>query len=277
MSTRRLEAHLQELQTIIGFWARYYSRYARPPVDYDDLVQEGMIGALAALREYTADAGASLRTYASLRIRRQIYHALRRFEHWDATVRVERHENTEAIAAALGGSTCDQPRLLLDVVAQLPHKERLTVTLHYYGGRDFDEVAELVGVQHATALILHRDALRRLRRILGVPEPAKQEGPAPASGLTAEQIVEMRELRAQGWLYGPLAERFGITGQHCRNICTGRYWPDAGEPIADLRDCQSYQAVAPKVVALREQGMSQRGSPGQPEARAVPRCTGAWG
>ena len=45
--------------------------------DSEDLLQEGMIGLLTAMREYTPDGGASFRTYATLCIRRRIISAAR--------------------------------------------------------------------------------------------------------------------------------------------------------------------------------------------------------
>ena len=45
--------------------------------DSEDLLQEGMIGLLTAMREYTPDGGASFHTYATLCIRRRIISAAR--------------------------------------------------------------------------------------------------------------------------------------------------------------------------------------------------------
>ena len=45
--------------------------------DSEDLVQEGMIGLLAAMREFDPDAGTAFRTYAELCIRRRVISAAR--------------------------------------------------------------------------------------------------------------------------------------------------------------------------------------------------------
>ena len=43
----------------------------------EDLIQEGMIGLVSAIRSYRAEGGASFRTYAALCVRRRVYSALR--------------------------------------------------------------------------------------------------------------------------------------------------------------------------------------------------------
>jgi len=45
--------------------------------DSEDLIQEGMMGLLAAIREYNPEGGASFRTYSELCIRRRLYSAIR--------------------------------------------------------------------------------------------------------------------------------------------------------------------------------------------------------
>lgn len=45
--------------------------------DSEDLIQEGMLGLLSAIREYRADRGAQFRTFAELCIRRRIISAVR--------------------------------------------------------------------------------------------------------------------------------------------------------------------------------------------------------
>jgi RNA polymerase sporulation-specific sigma factor len=47
--------------------------------DSEDLIQEGMLGLLSAVRHYTPGRGAAFKTYAELCIRRRIYSAIRKF------------------------------------------------------------------------------------------------------------------------------------------------------------------------------------------------------
>ena len=43
----------------------------------EDLIQEGMIGLVSAIRNYSPDGGASFKTYAELCIKRRLYSAIR--------------------------------------------------------------------------------------------------------------------------------------------------------------------------------------------------------
>lgn len=45
--------------------------------DSEDLIQEGMIGLVSAIRNYSEDGGASFKTYAELCIKRRLYSAIR--------------------------------------------------------------------------------------------------------------------------------------------------------------------------------------------------------
>ena len=45
--------------------------------DSEDLIQEGMLGLLSAIREYNADKGASFKTYAEICVRNRIQSAIR--------------------------------------------------------------------------------------------------------------------------------------------------------------------------------------------------------
>jgi RNA polymerase sporulation-specific sigma factor len=46
--------------------------------DSEDLIQEGMLGLLSAVREYRPEGGASFRTFAELCIRRRLYSAIKK-------------------------------------------------------------------------------------------------------------------------------------------------------------------------------------------------------
>ena len=54
-------------------------KYISSPLEKDDLVQEGMIGLLAAIKSYKSDKGAKFATYASRCINNSVQTALRKF------------------------------------------------------------------------------------------------------------------------------------------------------------------------------------------------------
>lgn len=55
------------------------SKYKDSPMEREDLIQEGMIGLLAAVKSYRHDKGASFQTYARICIDNSIQTALRKF------------------------------------------------------------------------------------------------------------------------------------------------------------------------------------------------------
>ena len=59
----------------------------------------------------------------------------------------------------------DTLRLLPDLIAKLPKRQRQVVVWRYYEGRSFEQIAETLGVQPATARSLLRHGLNNLRRI----------------------------------------------------------------------------------------------------------------
>ena len=54
-------------------------KYIGSPLEKDDLVQEGMIGLLAAIKSYNSEKGAAFATYASRCINNSVKTALRKF------------------------------------------------------------------------------------------------------------------------------------------------------------------------------------------------------
>ena len=54
-------------------------KYKDSPLEYEDIIQEGMIGLLAAIKSYDSKKGASFKTYAKICIDNSIQTALRKF------------------------------------------------------------------------------------------------------------------------------------------------------------------------------------------------------
>jgi RNA polymerase sporulation-specific sigma factor len=69
-------------ETLIQKYSRIVKACARPYFlsggDSEDLIQEGMLGLLSAIREFNPDVGASFRTYAELCIRRRLFTAIKK-------------------------------------------------------------------------------------------------------------------------------------------------------------------------------------------------------
>ncbi|MDE5985563.1 MAG: sigma-70 family RNA polymerase sigma factor [Eubacterium sp.] len=71
-----LEAVIVKYRQIVEFIA---SKYKESPMEREDLIQEGMIGLLAAIKSYDSKKGASFNTYSKICIDNSIQTALRKF------------------------------------------------------------------------------------------------------------------------------------------------------------------------------------------------------
>lgn len=71
-----LELVINEQRQLVELIA---GRYKDSPIEKEDLIQEGMIGLLAAIKSYDKDKGASFKTYAQICIDNAMQSALRKF------------------------------------------------------------------------------------------------------------------------------------------------------------------------------------------------------
>lgn len=72
-----------------------------------------------------------------------------------------------------------------------------------------------------------RDAAERHR----LPGNRKSRGHVPRQRLSDAQVVAIREQYALGRSSFAVADAFGISASHVRNLVTGRYRPTAGGPL----------------------------------------------
>ena len=113
-----LEQFVIEHRPLVKKIALYMKRRLPSHIEYDDLLQSGLLGLLEARKTYKAGTGASFETYANIRIRGSIIDALRK-NSWvtretlknmrkmsDAITKIEqrsqKHATTEEIAMELG-------------------------------------------------------------------------------------------------------------------------------------------------------------------------------
>lgn len=73
---KRIEALIREYKPIVEQVA---NKYTNSPMERDDIVQEGLIGLLAATKTYDSSRGASFKTYAKICIDNAIQSALRKY------------------------------------------------------------------------------------------------------------------------------------------------------------------------------------------------------
>lgn len=72
----KIEVVVQEHRQIVELVA---NKYKSSPMEREDLIQEGMIGLLAAIKSYDSSKGASFKTYARICIDNAMQSALRKF------------------------------------------------------------------------------------------------------------------------------------------------------------------------------------------------------
>jgi len=97
-SDKEVEARVRTLTPTVQKIARYMMVTVPPSVEFDDLVQCGMVGLLDAARRYDNRDGAAFETYATLRIRGAMLDELRECDWLPRSVRRQMRQAEEAIA-----------------------------------------------------------------------------------------------------------------------------------------------------------------------------------
>ncbi|MCL2884680.1 MAG: sigma-70 family RNA polymerase sigma factor [Oscillospiraceae bacterium] len=134
-------------------------RYRRTGVDTDDLVQEGFLGLLAAVRTFRLDGGASFRTYASLCIRRRMVEVLHR--EMPSVPLEDEEEEPGPDPAAIVVERDEEQRLWQRLRRDLTPLEYGVLNL-YLGAYTYEEIARRLEV--GTKAV--DNALQRIRRKL---------------------------------------------------------------------------------------------------------------
>ncbi len=163
-----------------GFVRAKASTYFLVGADYDDLIQEGMIGLYKAIRDYKQDKEASFKAFAEVCVTRQIITAIKsatRMKHGplnsyvslDKPVFDEDSERTLIDVIANQQDTVDPEALLISreryqvveekLGAVLSELEREVLML-YLDGRSYQEISELLD-RHVKAI---DNALQRIKK-----------------------------------------------------------------------------------------------------------------
>ena len=194
VSREAIEAHLPLVhQTVRRFLRKLPANVCR-----DDLVSAGVFGLMDALRKNGGSEGAAFEWYARIRIRGAIVDALRQQDWLSRRARwavasgedqgrgaatavvsfddMAAGEQAAAMADEGAASPAEQAeasetrRRLELAVAQLPDRERLIVSMHYFEGVLFKEIGALLGVSEPRVSQLHARAMGKLRAQLRADE-----------------------------------------------------------------------------------------------------------
>lgn len=163
-----------------GFVRAKASTYFLVGADYDDLIQEGMIGLYKAVRDYKQDKEASFKAFAEVCVTRQIITAIKsatRMKHGplnsyvslDKPVFDEDSERTLIDVIANQQNTVDPEALLISRERYQVVEEKLgsvlselerEVLMLYLDGRSYQEISELLD-RHVKAI---DNALQRIKK-----------------------------------------------------------------------------------------------------------------
>jgi RNA polymerase sigma-70 factor (ECF subfamily) len=142
-------------------------RILRDPAQSEEVMQEVLLEVWRTAARFDPEAGSATAWITTLAHRRAVdrvrsEHSAARRELRAAAATVEYDEVAEAVEINLEH---ERVRRCLTTLTEL---QREAVTLAYYGGYTYQEVAELLGVATGTVKTRMRDGLIRLRDCLGV-------------------------------------------------------------------------------------------------------------
>jgi RNA polymerase sigma-70 factor, ECF subfamily len=142
-------------------------RILRDPAQSEEVMQEVLLEVWRTAARFDPEAGSAAAWIMTLAHRRAVdrvrsEHSAARRELRAAVLTVEYDEVAEAVEINLDH---ERVRRCLTTLTEL---QREAVTLAYYGGYTYREVAELLGVATGTVKTRMRDGLIRLRDCLGV-------------------------------------------------------------------------------------------------------------
>ena len=158
------------VQRCVPMVKRQVGTFRGAEVEAEDLVQEGLMGLLSAVRTYNPDASASFRTYAGVCIRRRMLSAVKRLgaaKAIPASELVRMDEEGELLETADAG---EDPAQLVVEKETLSHlysrlqkvlsEREYAVLMQYMGGYSYEEIARHLGVTPKSV----DNALQRARR-----------------------------------------------------------------------------------------------------------------
>lgn len=199
---------VEEYLPLVGAIARTLSRALPPAVEMDDLVHDGVIGLISALRRFDPARKVGFSTYAGhrirgamldgLRARDPLPRACRRAQRAPAGARsgrartsVQLLEIDHAAGVPADDDTgpeavileADLQRRLWDGVAALPPRDREVVDLRMIQGLPLREAAHRLSLSITRTAEIQRRAITRLRRYLNGEPMIRRGGRYPRAGV----------------------------------------------------------------------------------------------
>ncbi|MBI2816852.1 MAG: sigma-70 family RNA polymerase sigma factor [Acidobacteria bacterium] len=168
--------------------------------DIDDLVADGTLGLLKAIRSFDGSRGVLLKTYAEYRIRGEILDGLRTMR-WLSrracrnqvqvftfcSANLEELEEVAQQCGWSGGSAPDpgtiydakeRTQLLAKAISRLPQRSREVIEMRYHRELNWKQIVQLLNEREWKVYDLHDGALRLLRRSLARKKVTRRSAPA---------------------------------------------------------------------------------------------------
>lgn len=169
-----------EYSNLVWYWVR---KYERPNILAEDLYQEGVIGLLKAYGAYDPEQG-KFAIYANSCVRGAILEYIRNNR---CLIRVGRktesikfcdintsltpdgrtYEETIPIDYCLSTTVCNQV-VAKQAVDYLKGKEHEVIKKYYFQDIEQPKIAKQMGISESRVSQIHREALTRMKNILGV-------------------------------------------------------------------------------------------------------------
>jgi RNA polymerase sporulation-specific sigma factor len=158
-SARAEETLIRRYNSLVRLVARQY--FLLSGGDSDDLIQEGMLGLLTAIRKYDRERGAAFKTFAKLCIRRRIYSAIRKFASPNALELTDGQTDSAANPEELFIDKEKSDEFLSGFMAGLSTLEA-KILKRYLSGETYREIASRIGKSTKTV----DNAIQRVKRKL---------------------------------------------------------------------------------------------------------------
>jgi len=145
--------------------------------DSEDLIQEGMLGLLSAIREYKSDNSASFKTYAEICVKRRIYSAIRtasrkKHEPLNEMVSLDEVLSDESAAAPVADAfrripeeqvlAQESAEEIIQAYSRCLSKFEAKILVLYLDGLSYSEIAQDCGKTEKSV----DNAIQRIRRKL---------------------------------------------------------------------------------------------------------------
>ncbi|MDR7518912.1 MAG: sigma-70 family RNA polymerase sigma factor [Armatimonadota bacterium] len=200
------EAKVEAYLPLVGAIARALSRGLPSAVEMDDLIHDGVIGLIRAMRRYDPDRGVGFSTYAGHRIRGAMLDGLRERDPLPRSVRRMQKQSDESdpgsrtrgihfldLAEALtvpADETSSPEAVVLEAdlrrqvragLAALPPRDRQVLVLRMVRGLPLRAVAGRLSLSITRTAEIQARGLTRLRRFLEGRPMLRPRRPAPAT------------------------------------------------------------------------------------------------